>query len=534
MNHHMIDDALNETARRELVKRMWAKDHTLWNDDPKEIADRLGWLDVAEGMQGQTPTLEAFSEKVRGTGFTHIVLLGMGGSSLGPEVLRQSFQESAKGFPSLIVLDSTVPARIQEVTDRINPALTLFLVSSKSGTTVETISYYRYFRRLVEESVGAARAGDNFVAITDGGTPLEKLSEDEGFRRTFPNPPELGGRYSVLSYFGLVPAALAGIKLATLLDRAQEMAAKCSAGVPHGENPGVALGAAMAGLAKDGRDKLTLVASKSIQSFGLWAEQMIAESLGKDGKGIIPVAGEPLSEPESYGPDRRFVHLCAQWEDSQNPEAVALKRIEAAGFPVFRVKLGDPYDLGAEFFRWQFATAAAGALMGINPFDQPDVQGSKDNTDRVLDIHRRTGKLPAPPPEGAVAALLSHARPGDYLVIMAYIKQTDESDESFARLRRWTLKKHGLATTLGYGPRFLHSTGQLHKGGPANALFLQLTSDHPIDLEIPGQDYSFGILASAQSTGDLEALHALGRRAVRVHLGREPAAGLFRLLEGLD
>ena len=456
---------------RDVPGRMWRGDHTVWKPDPTEISNRLGWLTVAGQMGEQAAPLEEFASEVRTSGYTHVVLLGMGGSSLGPEVLGRTLMGANKGFPRLIVLDSTVPDRISTVGREIDPAKTLFLVSSKSGGTVETLSFYRYFRNLVDELLGRREAGRNFVAITDSGTPLESLALEEEFRKVYANPADIGGRYSVLSYFGLVPAALTGMSITRLLERAASMAAECSSGVPIEENPGAVLGAAMAGFARAGWDKLTLVASEFVDAFGLWVEQLIAESLGKEGKGVIPVTGEPLAPAEKYGQDRWFVYLRTGWDDTDRTDR-EMSKIRSAGYPVLELRLTDHYDLGAEFFRWQFATAVAGSLLGVNPFDQPDVQGSKDNTDRVLDSYRREGALPVLAESGSSAELINGARPSDYLSIMAFIEQTDETDLLLGQIRSRVLERHGIATTLGYGPRFLHSTGQLHKGGrPAGYIY---------------------------------------------------------------
>ena len=528
--------ALDEIRLRDVVGRLWRGDHTLWKPGPTEISDRLGWLTVAGQMEEQAAGLERFASEVRSSGYNHVVLLGMGGSSLGPEVFARTFNGASGGFPRLIVLDSTAAERVSTVAREIDPAKTLFLVSSKSGGTVETLSFYRYFRNLVDESLGRTQSGRNFLAITDSGTSLEGLALEENFRRVFANPADIGGRYSVLSYFGLVPAALIGISIPGLLERAVSMADQCSVGVPVGENPGSLLGAAMAGFARAGRDKLTLVASGSIDGFGLWAEQLIAESLGKEGRGIIPVSGEPLAPPEWYGSDRWFVYLRAEGDDCERT-GLEMAEIKSAGYPVLELRLSDHYDLGAEFFRWQFATAVAGALLGVNPFDQPDVQGSKDNTDRVLDSYRREGALPALVEFGSAPGLIGGARPGDYLAIMAFIEQTAETDVLLERLRSRVVKQKGTATTLGYGPRFLHSTGQLHKGGPSCGLYLQLTQSTSgeigSDLEIPGSGYTFRTLSQAQAIGDFDALTGLGRRTARVNLGSDPAAGLEQLISDL-
>ncbi len=526
-----VEAAVADLQRREVVARIWKKDHTVWNPDPAEITDRLGWLNVTEAMSEQVPVLEAFAQEIRDAGFRHVVLLGMGGSSLGPEVLRQAFGKR-DGYPQLIVMDSTVPAWVQAVTDAIDPEHTLFLVSSKSGSTVETLSGYRYFRGVVEHAVGPERAGGSFVAITDARTPLERLAQEDAFRRVFLNPGDIGGRYSLLSYFGLVPAALTGVDIGALLDRADRMREGCVPFVPAHDNPGAWLGAVLATLAARGRDKLTLVASPSIGGFGLWVEQLIAESTGKDGKGIVPVAGEPLGTPVSYGDDRLFVYLRLEGDDNTAADK-ALADLEAAGQSLVRLDLTDRLDLGAEFFRWEMATAVAGALLGIHPFNQPNVQGAKDRTEGVLQEYRSAGRLPQVKAPDSLKALLSQAGPGRYLAIMAYLHQTPEIDEALAELRRAVMEKHHIATTVGYGPRFLHSTGQLHKGGPDSGLFLQITDDHPGDLPVPGEPYTFGILADAQALGDLQVLQTLGRPSARVRLGGAGVAGVRKLTEAL-
>ncbi|MEE8518051.1 MAG: glucose-6-phosphate isomerase, partial [Dehalococcoidia bacterium] len=509
----------------------WAADHTVWREDPSEISDRLGWLTIIGQMREQTVELKAFGNEVREAGFKHVVLLGMGGSSLGPEVLRQSIG-SAPAFPNLIVLDSTVPSRVQEVRNTIDPAKTIFVVSSKSGGTVEPNTLYKYFRAQVEEAVGAEKAGEHFIAVTDPKSSLVGLADREGFRRSFENPPDIGGRYSVLSYFGLVPGALIGVDLEKLLDRASEIAASSGASMDTQRNPAAWLGALMAATALKGRDKLTLVASPKIASFGLWVEQLLAESTGKDGTGIIPVAGEPLLEATAYGEDRVFVYLRVEGDDNATLD-VATERLAAEGHPVARLDLRDVYDIGAEFFRWEFATAVAGALMDIHPFDQPNVQAAKDATDEVLAGFRKSGQLPERDESGTLPGLLDQAQTGDYLAVMAYAKQTDGLDGAVAELRRRVMQDHKVATTLGYGPRFLHSTGQLHKGGPNTGLFLQLTVSDKIDLDIPGEDFTFGTLAGAQAVGDYQALKAASRRVVHVDLGGDAEAGLLRLLASL-
>ena len=524
-----VEEALHDFERRDLAARIWRHDHTVWKPDPAEISDRLGWLNVTDMMSEQVPALESFAGEVRDAGFRHVVLLGMGGSSLGPEVLRQTFG-SAKGYPELIVLDSTLPASVRAVGAAIDPRHTLFLASSKSGATVEPLAFYKHFRGLVEQAVGKDPAGQSFVAITDPGTSLEAMARERGFRRVFLNPPDIGGRYSVLSYFGLVPAALTGIDIQALLRRADSMRQRCAAGVPTRENPGLWLGAAMGALAAQGRDKLTLVTSPSIGSFGLWVEQLIAESTGKEGKGIVPVAGEPLVDSSEYGDERLFVYLRLEGDDNAASDG-ATESVKSSGHPVVRLELRDKHDLGAEFFRWEFATAVAGAILGIQPFDQPDVQAAKDETSRVLQEYQASGRPPRLETLSSVGELLSKPSDGDYLAIMAYVRQTPEADRMLADLRGRVLERYRLATTLGYGPRFLHSTGQLHKGGPDSGLFLQVTADRDEDVDIPGEPYTFGVLADAQAMGDLLALQALGRRVARVHMGADGEVEIGKLAD---
>ena len=522
-----VEAALADLQEREVLPRIWRRDHTVWKPEPTEIGDRLGWLTISEAMCEQAPALESLGREVREAGFRHVVLLGMGGSSLGPEVLRQTFG-SAPGYPELIVLESTIPSWIQAVKEAIDPARTLFLVSSKSGSTIEPLFFYGYFRGLVEQAIGPEKAGKSFVAITDPGTSLERLAQEQGFRRAFLSAPDIGGRYSVLSHFGVVPAALIGMDVATLLDRADHMREGCAPFVPVHSNPGAWLGAVMGTLALRGRDKLTMVTSPSIGSFGLWVEQLIAESTGKEGRGIVPVASEPLVDSDSYGDDRLFVYLRLEGDGNTDTDA-AVERLESAGRPVVRLDLRDRYDLGAEFFRWELATVVAGAILGIHPFDQPNVQEAEGLTARVIQEYQTSGSMLVTEATGSLAELLSRAQPGDYLAIMSYVRQTPETDMALSDLRRRVMKRYRTATTLGYGPRFLHSTGQLHKGGPDTGLFLQFTVSHEEDLPVPGEPYTFGALADAQALGDLRALQAKGRRVAKAHLGPDNEAGIRKL-----
>jgi transaldolase/glucose-6-phosphate isomerase len=490
----------------QLTRRIWAHDPTVWKPDPDtpEIRDRLGWLTAGKAMAQQAKSLTAFADEVRAE-FQRVVLCGMGGSSLAPEVLWRTFG-ATPGYPSLHVLDSTDPRAVRQAEQGADPAKTLFIVSSKSGTTQESDSFYRYFR----ERTGGR--GSQFIAITDPGTPLERLAHDRGFRRAFINPPDIGGRYSALSYFGLVPAALIGVDVAGLLHRAHRMAEACAACVPALENPAAWLGAILGEAALAGRNKATFVLSPGIASFGLWVEQLIAESTGKEGKGILPVADEPLGAPGVYGTDRVFVSMTLAGEDDRAVSS-RLAELEDAGHPVVHLRLDDRLDLGQEFFRWEFATAVAGAVLGINPFDQPNVAESKANTKAVL------AKRAAPSPAATAAeleAFLAAIRPGEYLALMAYLPPTPEHDRRLAAIRLRLRDRLRVATTLGYGPRYLHSTGQLHKGGPPVGHFLQITERLGEDLPIPGEAFTFGQLEAAQAEGDLQALRGRGRPAIRI------------------
>lgn len=518
--------------------RLRAHDHTLWNDDPAEIINRLAWLTLPTDSREKIGELVEFATEVRDARYRYVALLGMGGSSLGPEVIRQIVGSPASGhYPQMLTLDSTVPAWVSSATAAIDPALTIFVLSSKSGTTTEPLTFYAHFRNLVEGCVGAERAGDNFIAITDPDTALAKLAQSDGFRRAFINDPDIGGRYSVLSYFGLLPAALTGVDLARLLEPAAAMQRRCLSLGPVADNPGAWLGTVIGTLAREGRDKLTLVASPKIAGFGLWVEQLLAESTGKNGTGIIPVAAEPLAASDSYGPDRLFVQLRLANDDSSEARAAdqAMSLLGSAGHPTVRLELSGAYDLGAEFYRWEYATAIAGHILGIHPFDQPDVQGAKDRTVSVLEGYQAAGRLPDTPSDdaGRLLELLAQSGPGDYLAIMAYLPDADGIDDAICELRRRVMGKRRIATTAGYGPRFLHSTGQLHKGGPDSGIFLQLTQEHAADLDIPGWPFSFGTLADAQALGDLQALRNLGRRAVSIRLDGNPADAIRRLADML-
>ncbi len=516
-----VDAQVAKLQKDDAPRRLWAKDSTLWSADVakrQEIRDRLGWLDVADKMQDKLHQFTALAKE--GREYTDVVLLGMGGSSLCPDVLRNTFG-AVKGHPKLHVLDTTDPATILGVRSKIKVASTLFIVASKSGETTETLSHFAYFW---EQAKGNGR---QFAAVTDPGTSLEKLAKEHKFRWIFPNPPDIGGRYSALSYFGLVPAALIGVDVAELLERAVEMEHSCADSVPVENNPGVWLGAVMGRLALQGRNKVTLIASPKVATFGYWVEQLIAESTGKEGKGIVPIEGEPVGKPAVYGDDRLFVYIRMD-ADAQNRAVQALER---AGHPVVTLTMRDKLDLGGEFFRWEVAVAIAGSILGIDAFDQPNVQESKDNTKKVLATFKAKGKLPpaesvpAAKAKAGVADLVKKAKKGAYFALMAYTTRTAASEAAVAAIRTAVRDKTKIATTAGYGPRFLHSTGQLHKGGPKTGLFLQIVQDDTRDVPIPGQPYSFSVLKQAQSIGDLQSLTSKRLPVLRVTLGRDSAAG---------
>ena len=527
--------------RRRVVGRIWGRDPTAFTEDAhtkepvrKSILSRLGWLRAPEEMEAKIGEVERWTAEVRARGIRQVVLLGMGGSSLCPEVLAQTFGH-ADGLP-LQVLDSTDPAAVAEVERTADLAQTLFVVASKSGGTIEVASFESTFWAKAVAQRGLQQARAQFCAVTDPNTELHFRARDR-YGKVFLNPPDIGGRYSALSLFGLVPAALLGIDVRRLLAAGRATAAACRNERPA-ENPGAALGAFMGGVTKQGRDKLTLLASPELASLGAWIEQLVAESTGKLGRGIVPIDLEPLGAPESYGDDRAFVvaQLAGGAPAAPPDDLEALRR---AGHPVFRIELADRYALGGEFFRWELATAVAGASLGVNPFDEPNVTEAKEATARALKAYWQEGKLPSAGPslrpEDGVPLLehLGSAGPGDYIAICAFFQRTAGRDRLLTELRRRCRDRFRVATTVGYGPRFLHSTGQLHKGGPGSGVFVQLTADIVTDIEVPERGFTFGVLRDAQALGDLEALRQHQRRVVRVHLGADLQAGLDRLLEAL-
>ncbi len=554
-----VEAALQEMARDRIVARIWAGDHTVWKPEPTEITNRLGWLNISVPMRESISQLEQFAQSVRNDGYTHALLLGMGGSSLAPEVFRKSFGFK-EGYLDLAVLDSTDPGAVLSFAESLDPARTLYIVSTKSGGTVETFSFFKYFYNRAAEALGSEQASRHFIAITDPGSGLAEAAKQHNFRAVFINDPNIGGRYSALSYFGLVPAALVGVDMPRLLDRALQAARDSGPDVPASQNPAAQLGAILGELAKAGRNKVTLVLSPAMASFGDWVEQLIAESTGKEGRGILPVVGEDLAGPGAYGDDRVFVQLQLPGDETH---AQALQAFEAAGHPVIRLSLSDPYNLGEQFFLWELSTAIAGHRLGINPFDQPDVESAKILARQMVAAYQMEGKLPELAPSLTSDGITVYAdapanSPGEalrsfldqsphsslvnrhpYVALHAYLQPTPETDLALHALRTKIQTRWRVATTVGYGPRFLHSTGQLHKGDAGHGLFIQLTADDPRDAPIPDEagssasSMTFGVLKAAQALGDRQALLDAGRRVIRFHLGAEVSEGLRRLAAAL-
>ncbi len=547
------DDLLTRAREERWVERLHERDASLWSSDPDvqvTIAQRLGWLDAPVHFHEEIGPLEAFGEAARDAGYRSAVVAGMGGSSLAPDVLRRTFGDGGDWL-TLRILDSTDPAAVAAVVDDLYPLETLFIVATKSGTTAEPLAFQADAWERIEKALAAthqheARPGDFMILVTDPERSLQAIPHHDEVREVFLNPPDIGGRYSALTYVGLLPASLIGLDLDPLLGSARKMLDACHAKDPAA-NPGFELGLTLGVQALAGRDKLTFVADPELAAFGAWAEQLVAESTGKHGVGIVPIDLEPLGNADRYGPDRLFVRLALA--DSSGPAPAPdgstaddlLTALEAAGHPVIRIALDDPMDLGGEFVRWEVATAVAGVVLGIDPFDQPNVEEAKEHTRRALAHHddggsvaagtRLEGAVPADAPDLAVA-LRSHLaalRPNGYAALQAFIAPSEERDGALARIRLLLRDATGRATTSGYGPRFLHSTGQLHKGGAPIGWFLQLTADHPHDRPIPGKPYTFGELIDAQAAGDLAALRAHDLPVLRIHLGADPDAGLAAL-----
>jgi transaldolase/glucose-6-phosphate isomerase len=553
-----LRDAIAQARSDRLVPRLWDRDASLWTG--ADEARWLGWLDAPDTQRHAVPDLVRFAAETKAEGLTHVLLLGMGGSSLCPEVLAETFG-ARPGHPRLHVLDSTDPAQVRSLEERVDLARTLFVVSSKSGTTLEPNVFHAYFFDKARRAL-AAEPGRRFVAITDPGSKLQQQAERQAFRRVFPGTPSIGGRFSALSPFGLVPAALMGLDVGSFLERASVMVRACRPETDAAQNPGLLLGLALGVLARRGRDKLTLILSPGIRDLGAWIEQLVAESTGKSGRGIIPVDREQPGSPERYGEDRAFVYVrLSSAPDPAQDEAV--EALERAGLAVVRMALPGPDDLGAEFFRWEFATAVAGSLLGVHPFDQPDVEASKIETRKLTSDYEAAGTLPPETPaleedgirlytdaQNAVAlesgaagdrtlagwlgAHLARLVPGDYVALLAYLPMNASNARALQAMRHSVRDLRGVATCLGFGPRFLHSTGQAYKGGPDSGVFLQITCDDAQDLPVPGQRYTFGVVKAAQARGDFQVLADRGRRALRVHLPADLDRGLATLAAAVD
>lgn len=551
-----FDQAFNDWDSSGKIDRFWRKDASLWTSDGEE--KWLGWIDIVERQQNDLAAFSALANDIKSAGFESALLLGMGGSSLCPEVLSLTFGTQA-GFPVLHIIDSTNPAQIKAVRDRIDPAKTVFIVSSKSGSTLEPNVLKQYFFEEVKKAVGAEKAGSHFIAVTDPGSKMEQVAKGDNFRHIFYGDPEIGGRYSALSNFGVVPAAVAGLDVSRLLSEAGKGVA--AAKQPLAENHGVQLGLLLGAAHNDGCDKITFFTSPEIHDLGAWLEQLIAESTGKQGKGITPVDREAIGAPDVYGQDRVFAYIrLAGTSNSSLDDKVAA--LEAAGHPVVHFEIADRYEIFNQFFTWEIATAVAGSIMGINPFNQPDVESAKVEARALTSAYEETGKLPERAPifeEGGIKlfaseayatalktsaprptltaylrAHLSQLHPHDYFAALAFLPMFPEHEETIQQFRHKVRDTKKVATCLGFGPRFLHSTGQDYKGGPNTGVFLQITSENAIDIQIPGQKYSFGVVVAAQAAGDLAVLESRGRRALRVHLGTDIGAGLKTLSQAIE
>ena len=546
-----VKTAIGEWQSGGKMQRLWSRDATLWTGSDE--AEWLGWLDIVEEQLAHSAELKNLSQEITSAGFKDALLLCMGGSSLCPEVLRKTFGKIA-GHPDLHVLDSTDPAQVKAFENKIDIPKTLFIVSSKSGSTLEPNIFKQYFFEATKKAVGADKAGGHFMAITDPGSKMQKVAETDRFRHIFFGRPSIGGRYSALSNFGMVPAAVIGIDTKKFLDRSQEMVRACGASVSVESNTGAVLGIILGTAAVSGRDKVTIVTSSDISDLGAWLEQLLAESTGKIGKGIIPVDREELAAPEVYGNDRVFAYIHTESAVDAKTDA-KLTALEKAGHPVVRISMADIYDLGAEFFRWEIATAVAGSIIGINAFNQPDVEASKIVTKKLTSQYEDTGSLPPEKPvledggiklftdeknaaalakavggdksiSGYLKAHLGRIGAGDYFAVLGYIQMDEDHEERLQAIRHAVRNKKHVATCLGFGPRFLHSTGQAYKGGPNSGVFLQMTCDDALNLPVPGQKYTFGVVKAAQARGDFQVLAERGRRALRVHLGSDVDAGL--------
>lgn len=549
-----VNASLQDWKKNGKVQRLWRKDASLWTGAGED--KWLGWLDITEQQLEDIDKLKQLADDIKKADFKNALLLGMGGSSLCPEVLRLTFGKSPH-YPDLHVLDSTDPAQIKALEAQVDLSSTVCIVSSKSGSTLEPNIYKQYFFDRIKAKVGQKEVGNRFIAITDPGSKLQRVADHDKFRKTFPGVPSIGGRYSAISNFGMVPAALMGMDVAKFLKNTKQMVDACGADADAVTNPGVVLGTILGIAADQGRNKLTIITSKGIFDLGAWLEQLIAESTGKSGRGIIPVDRERLAKPDAYGADRVFAYLRLE-SDSDKEQAAAVDALAKAGHPVVRIVLPDIYNLGQEFFRWEIATAVAGSLLGINAFNQPDVEASKVETRKLTSEYESSGKLPSETPfytgdgcklyadRANVAALkgvatlaailkkhLARISDGDYFAVLGYITMNEANEEALQAIRLAVRDNKKVATVLGFGPRFLHSTGQAYKGGPNSGVFLQITCDDAVDLLVPGQSYTFGVVKAAQARGDFAVLAERDRRALRVHLGKDVAAGLATLTAAL-
>ena len=549
-----VDASLDDWRKNNKVARLWQKDASLWSNTDE--SNWLGWLTITDEQLANLETLKRFSAEVKNAKFKHVLLLGMGGSSLCPEVLRMTFGKVA-GFPELHVLDSTDPQQIKAIERRLDLKKTLCIVSSKSGSTLEPNIFKQYFFERVKKAVGEKLVGSRFIAVTDPGSKMQQVAETDKFWKIFAGVPSIGGRYSALSNFGMVPAAAMGLDVGKFLKSTHEMVKACGANSAADANPGVILGTILGVAANHGRDKITIITSPGIFDLGAWLEQLIAESTGKIGKGIIPVDREKPAKPETYGSDRVFAYLQLANKTNKAQDA-AVAALEKAGHPVIRITLPNVYTLGQEFFRWEIATAVAGSIIGINAFNQPDVEASKIETKKLTSQYESTGSLPAESPfftskdarlfadEKNTAALsggntlgdvlkshLSRIGVGDYFAVLGYIPMNPENEKALQAIRHSVRDLKRVATCLGFGPRFLHSTGQAYKGGPNSGVFLQITCDDVSDLAVPGQKYTFGVVKAAQARGDFAVLAERGRRALRVHLGKNLKSGLNALAKAV-
>jgi transaldolase / glucose-6-phosphate isomerase len=546
----LVKATVEDWKKNDKVRRLWQRDAALWTGSDE--GQWLGWLDIVEKQLGQLDVFKKVATDVKKAKFKHALLLGMGGSSLCPEVLRMTFGK-IKGFPQLHVLDSTDPAQIKAIEAQVDLKSTICIVSSKSGSTLEPNIYKQYFFERIREKVGEKEAGNRFIAITDPGSKMQQVAEADKFRHIFFGVPSIGGRYSALSNFGMIPGAIMGLEVTKFLKNTQEMAKACGAAVAADKNPGVLLGVILGTAAREGLDKVTFISSPGIADVGAWLEQLLAESTGKQGKGIVPVDRERVAKPEAYGNDRVFAYLRLESKPDKRQDA-AVAALEKDGLPVVRIGVKNPYNLGQEFFRWEIATAVAGSIIGINAFNQPDVEASKIETRKLTSEYEATGKLPAETPfletEGiklyadernaaafksartlvdALKIQLERINANDYFGVLAYITMNQQNEDALQELRHLVRDDKKAATVLGFGPRFLHSTGQAYKGGPDSGVFLQITCDDKIDLAVPGQKYTFSVVKAAQARGDFAVLAERGRRALRVHVGRNVKADLSKL-----